>query len=50
MNHAIKIMHYTIAAQEKADGAAGKGASYTRAEQSLGLYIQQIKERHYGEA
>ena len=50
MNHAIRILHYTMQAQERADGGAGKGAAYLKAEQSLGLYIQQIKERHNGEA
>jgi hypothetical protein len=48
MNHAIHVLHYTMQAQERTEGSDGKGAAYVRAEQSLGLYIQEIKERSNG--
>jgi hypothetical protein len=50
MTHAIRILHYTMQAQEQTEGTGGKGAAYVRAEQSLGLYIQEIKERTDGQA
>jgi hypothetical protein len=48
MNHAIRILHYTLQAQEQAEGSTAKGSAYIKAEQSLGLYILEIKERPNG--
>ena len=50
MSHALRILHYTMQAQERVEGKDGKGSAYIRAEQALGLYLAEVKGRANGEA
>jgi len=46
MNHALKILHYTIRQQERAEGGKSRmSAEAVRATQAMGLYIKELKAR-----
>ena len=46
MNHALRILHYTMQAQERIEGKGGRGSAYIRAEQAMGLYINDLRSKH----
>lgn len=46
MNHALRVLHYTMMKQAQASGASATDDSHIRAEIAMGLYIHGVRERH----